>query len=1275
MTQGIRCNSGLPICSLWGELVEAVRNNPLILVTGETGSGKTTQLPKICLAAGRGSKGIIGCCQPRRIAAISVAQRVSEELGPAGKELVGYQVRFSHKVSPKTRIKFMTDGILLAEAQRDRLLRSYDTIILDEAHERSLNIDLIAGILKRLIRARRDLRVIVTSATMEVEKFKKFFGNPPLFEIPGRSYPVEIMYERESWYKDPKNTDLAEKVATACQMIRSNDPFGDILVFLPTEGHIFEASRLLKSRLNEGCHILPLFGRLAPHKQALIFKPTRGQKIILATNIAETSITVPGIRYVVDSGLARLSVYNVNTHTRGLPVVKIAKANAMQRAGRAGRVQKGLCIRLYSQEDFLSRDEFTPPEIYRCNLAEVILRILHMGLGPVERFPFIDAPKNAALKEGFHTLVELGAIDSKGKLTKMGKKMARMPLDPRLARIIFQAQREGCLQEILVIVSALSVQDIWSSHVDADPEAVSRGKSLTHHASDFFSFLKIWTKIHLLKKQGATKRQIRKFCADHLLSHQKILEWQDVFNQIRDMCRQMGILKAKTSGGQVPMWQDEEGLDALMEPVHRSILSGFLGHAACKKVEGAGYLGAKGKELFIFPGSCLFKKGPQWIVSAEQVRTSRLFARTVAPIEPSWIEELAPHLCKYSYFEPKWDANRGEAVIKERVTFYGMTIVVSRNKSLKSVDKELARKIFIEEGLASGRLKFQYEFNEHNKGLLEEIEETQKKRRLSSDVSDHEILIEFFDKALESIEADTGETICDEYTLRKVLRRRRGLEKRLKLTRKLLEEQLLSHGMEQLYPGELQIDGQSLPLFYRYNPGTFDDGIHVRVPLVLLTQIEEPRFQWLVPGFLPEKILFLLRGLPKAIRRQLEPLEETASSLARRMDFGRGDLRKAIVEQLARDYGLDIDASDLVGEDGLPSHLVMHFEVIERNGHIVSKGQDLERLKKELSSKAQEAAASWKRLQDACKRHCGPLSVKDLDSIPERVEIGPWAEVVIYGYVGICPCEQGVERRLFLSRARALKESGAGLWVLMESLLKKEVKHLKNSIHNLLTKHFEGLRRDFPFSAKAIDQETKTLKEKIYRAALAQQFPKWAHIPRAQEIEQEARRLRQGWYLFCSKWLESIGQCVKAYVAVRSIEERIRQRHKGLKLLQKIVESVATWKEAIMDACLMEGQSQEFLKQAPRYFRALEIRLERAIHQANKDIAKEERILPAFRLYKRLVSMPGHQGLKPQSETFFEFQIQLFEFMVSVFAPELALRGRSSQKRLQELVSYFEKGF
>lgn len=1244
------------------------------MVTGETGSGKTTQLPKICLAAGRGKRGLIGCCQPRRIAAVSVAKRVSHELCHGYRGLVGYQVRFSRRLSPQTRIKFMTDGILLAEVQSDPMLRDYDTIIVDEAHERSINIDLIAGILKNLLKRRKDLKAVITSATMEVEKFRKFFGYPPLYEIPGRSFPVEIMHELERWYNNPKDVELAEKVSTCCDMIRETDRFSDILVFLPTEKHVLDCCRVMKQRLESECELLPLFGRLPSPRQALIFKPSAKQKIILSTNIAETSITIPGIRYVIDSGLARISLYNVNTHLKALPVSKISKANAMQRAGRAGRIQKGLCIRLYSEDDFAAMEDFLPPEIKRCNLAEVILKILNMGLGPVENFPFVDPPRIVAIKEGLHTLYELGGVDKDGELTPLGLKMARMPIDPRLSKIIFQARKEGCLAEALVIVSALSIQHLWIAHEDADSRTINRAKDLKDESSDFFTLLRIWARLSLLRERGDSRRKIRKFCRDHLLSHERIMEWQNVHNEISSICRELKVIrKSKEKVGD--RWDRHEIGTGLRDAVHRSVLAGFLGHVAQKKVKGSGYTGAKGKEIFIFPGSCLFKKGPEWIVSAEQVRTSRNFARTVAPIKPEWIEKLAPHLCRYLYFEPQWDRSRGEAVIKEKVNFYGMTIIPGKKRSLKSIDSALARKIFIEQGLSRCELKFDHKFNEHNKAVMKEFEELARKKRSYGLQPDIEAMLNFFDKGLSMIEKRAGKKICDEHCLRHVLRRKRGLERQLYLNREFLLKKALSDDMEHLYPGFIDVDGQRLPLVYRFDPGEKDDGILVRIPLVLLPYLDGSVFEWLVPGFLPEKIVFLLKNLPKKLRKAVEPVEETAIHLAGKLDFAKGELPRELVRLLQEEYGLDVEETQMADRSLLPPHLVMTFEITGRDGQRVSFGNNLTGFKKVLSAQGRKALETWDAFLAAKNRAEKRLGPHNLSDIPRRVEIGTWGAVDISGFGGIAVKAGHPVLRLFLSKRMAMEESEKGLELMIELLLKREIKHVKNRLHQVFSDAFAPLTHKFPFKVRAINEEIAGLKERILRFLLEAHFPRWTSIPGKTEFDRAVTDLRKSLVPVFNGLIRFLEPAITEYVYLRLHEERIIQAATGSISMSGVLESEARVRTALIDSCFMIKSHEELTMHMPRYLKTLRIRLDRAVSTPQKDVVKQQRFSPVFDVYLKAMETLRTASDQPPDiiETFRMFQIQVFEFMVSVFAPELAVRNRFSQKKLSHLTTICEK--
>ncbi len=1218
---------------------------------------------------------MIGCCQPRCIAAVSVSKRVEQELGPALKDIVGFQIRFTHRLSRKTHIKFMTDGILLAEVQRDPFLYAYDTIILDEAHERSINIDLIAGVLKGLLKKRKDLKAIITSATMEVEKFQKFFDDPPLIKVPGRSFPVEILHENENWYEDPKETGLEEKVLTCCQMIRRTDPHGDILVFLPTEKHIFNSIKLLKRTFKEDCELLPLFGRLPASRQAQIFRPSKKQKIILSTNIAETSITVPGIRYVIDSGLSRISRYNVNTHLKSLPIERISKASAMQRAGRAGRVQKGLCIRLYSQEEFLLMDDFLAPEIKRCNLSEVILKILNTGLGPAEDFPFMDPPRPAAIKEGLHTLLELGAVDKEGKLTSLGRKMARLPLDPRLSKIIFQAKKEGCLNEILPIVSALSIQDIWVAHENGDSECLDRKKELLDESSDFFTILKVWRRLKEMKEEGASRGKIRKFCQKHLLSYQRIMEWQDIYNQIVSICTELKITKKQDINEQFSS-MDLENNPTLRDLVHRSILAGFLGHAAQKKANGAGYLGAKGKELFIFPASCLFKKGPQWIVSAEQVRTSRSFARTVAPIRPEWIEELAPHLCKYQFFEPRWDGKRGEATIKERVNFYGMTIIPARRRSLKSVDRDLARRILIQEGLSTCELKFDYPFNRHNRAILEELEEIEQKRRAPKANLEMEVLFDFFEKALSKVEKRFGKKICEEHGLRAALRRDRSLDRILRLDRGLFFRHAASSNMEMLYPGSFHVDGQRLPLTYRFDPGNRDDGIVVQIPLVLLPFLEEDRFEWLVPGFLQEKVAIYLKNLPKKLRKRLEPLDEKAAIIMESLDSGKGRLKRQILSIIREKFEIELDTKELLEDSLLPRHLSMNFEIVDRKGNTIKKDKDLLRLKKDLHPLCINELDSWREFRAVAQKIEGRITPSDLSRLPGKIEIGAWGGTTVYGFSGITIRDNSGFLAIFLSRSQALTESQKGLNFLMELQLKKEIRHIKNMLHQMISKAFSPLIKQYPFDSKKIGIEVAEIKELAFSFQKERHFPHWTRIPDYEKFQTAVLETKKGLLSGFHTWLALFEPVLSEYVKLRLEEERIKKGQGRVNVVASVLESVTEMGRILIQHSLSNRSHEQLLENVPRYLKALRLRIVRAENAPKKDVQKLERFDPTWKAYLEILqkmesSSTLFSGLLEATR---ELQIQVFECMVSVFAPELSIRNRFSPKKFSTLLATCQKG-
>ena len=788
-------NPSLPITDRKGDIIDAISKNQVVIISGETGSGKTTQIPKFCLAAGRGIAGKIGCTQPRRIAATTVAHRIAEELGEKIGRSVGYKIRFKDKTRHDSYVKIMTDGILLAETLSDPYLNEYDTIIVDEAHERSLNIDFVLGILKKLIKKRKDLKLIITSATIDTEKFSKAFDDAPVIEVSGRMYSVDIRYlpacpDSEKQGQDAKN-DLShvEMAADAVNTINREGQYGDILVFMPTEQDIRETCELLEGRNYKNAFIYPLFARLPASEQSKIFSRPPGRKIIIATNVAETSITIPGIRYVVDTGLARISHYTPRSRTTALPVVPISRSSADQRKGRCGRVENGICIRLYSEEDFLSRHLFTMPEILRSNLAQVILRMIALNLGDISDFPFIDRPAKKSVKDGFDLLLELGAITeepgrsrpkgaSRFILTKKGRLMSKIPIDPRLSRMLIEAQEEGCLKEVTVIASVLSIQEPRERPAEKASEADEVHSKFADPASDFITLLNIWDTYHDTWRRVKSINQMKKYCRAHYLSFKRMREWRDIHSQISAILEE-NVLKGKDKKAVLKITKNKNGkgrpevFTPFYSAVHKSILSGFLSNIAVKK-EKYFFTAAKGKEVMIFPGSGLFNKSKTWIVAAEMVETSRLFARTVANIESSWLEALGIDLCKYTYLSPHWERNRGEVVASEQVSLFGLIIEPGRPVSYGKINRDEASDIFIRSALVEGDMRRPLDFMKHNKRLIDEIKDMENRlRRRDLLVGDQEIF-EFYTERLSGI--------YDIRTLRKRLKKK-GSDKFLLISR------------------------------------------------------------------------------------------------------------------------------------------------------------------------------------------------------------------------------------------------------------------------------------------------------------------------------------------------------------------------------------------------------------------------------------------------------------------------------------------------------------
>ncbi|MEV8371644.1 ATP-dependent RNA helicase HrpA [Kribbella sp. NPDC056861] len=937
----------LPVSQLKDDIAAVIRDHQVVVIAGETGSGKTTQIPKICLELGRGLRGMIGHTQPRRLAARTVAERIAEELGTELGETIGYAVRFTDKVSERSLVKLMTDGILLAELQRDRELSRYDTLIIDEAHERSLNIDFILGYLKQLLPRRPDLKVIITSATIDPERFAEHFadanGEPaPIVEVSGRTYPVETRYRPINDPDDPStiDRDQTQAILDAVDEL-SGEAAGDVLVFLSGEREIRDTADALADHNLRNTEILPLYARLSNAEQHRVFSSHgSSRRIVLATNVAETSLTVPGIKYVIDPGTARISRYSHRTKVQHLPIEPVSQASANQRLGRCGRTSDGICIRLYSEEHFDSRPEFTDPEILRTNLASVILQMTAIGLGDIQAFPFIDEPDNRSITDGLQLLTELGAIDSAKaadrtrRLTPVGRQLAQIPLDPRLARMIVEADKHGCVREVMVIASALSIQDPRERPTDAEAQATQSHARFRDPGSDFLGFLNLW---NYLKKQQKelSGNQFRRMCKSEYLNYLRVREWQDIFAQLRQVAAQIGVTL-------------NSGEAADPQAVHISLMSGLLSHLGLKDPANQHqYIGARGAKFAIFPGSGLFKKPPQFVMAAELVETSRLWARVNAKIEPEWAEDLAQHLIKRSYSEPHWERKAGAVMAYEKLTLYGVPIVAHRKINYGVVDAEVSRELFIRHALVEGDWDTHHKFFHENRKLIEEVEELEERTRRRDLLVDDETLFAFYDERI-GAEVVTGRHFD---TWWKTARQRD--HDLLDFERSLVVREG-AEVKEEEFPLTWSQNGMTFDLTYAFEPGTDADGVTVHLPLLVLNQVTADGFEWSVPGFREELVTTLIKSLPKAIRRNIVPAPDHARQILPQLDPASGPLVDAMARELRllRDVVIDEDDWDW---SRVPEHLRMTFRVVDDHGKTVAEGKDLAALKERLKPKTKAA--------------------------------------------------------------------------------------------------------------------------------------------------------------------------------------------------------------------------------------------------------------------------------------------------------------------------------
>jgi ATP-dependent helicase HrpA len=1057
----------LPISQNSELIAKTISENQVVIIAGETGSGKTTQIPKICLALGRGVDGMIGHTQPRRIAARTVATRIAEELNTKLGDAVGYKVRFNDLVSDKSYIKLMTDGILLAEMQHDRLLRRYDTLIIDEAHERSLNIDFILGYLREILPKRPDLKVIITSATIDPERFSTHFKsatgvNAPIIQVSGRTFPVELLYRplhdntTEQEGANPASTgsesssggsysdgDIIGGILNAVDEL-GHISQGDILIFLNGEREIRDAAQALEKSNLKHTQILPLYSRLTVQEQNRIFKPHTGRNIVLATNVAETSLTVPGIKYVIDPGTARISRYSARTKVQRLPIEAISQASANQRSGRCGRVSSGVCIRLYSEEDFLGRPEFTDPEILRTNLATVILQMLALDLGDIADFPFVQAPDNRNINDGILLLEEIAAIerrDNKVNLTQSGRMLAKFPIDPRLAKMIITAIDLGCIEQIFVIVSALSIQDPRERPHEKQQAADEKHNRFKDKQSDFISLLNLWGYINI-QQEALSSNQFRNLCKKEYLSYIRIREWQDIFSQLkhalRDVNVEMSRLDFVTAIDVDPNDKQDKPSNenaGAIDIIHQAILSGLLSHLG-QLDENREYKGARNSRFYIFPGSGVAKKSPKWLMSAQLVETSRLFARMVAKIDPEWVEPLAEHLVKRNYSEPHWEKKQGAVVAFEQVVLYGLILVSKRKINFNKIEPVTCREIFIREALVNGDSTINEAFYKENKKLIASIDELEQKARRKDFLVDEQRLVDFYDEKL----PDT--IICQRSFLAWWKKTKQQNNKLLNFTKAFLLNENSKELTAQEYPDIWRQGNITLPLSYHFTPGDIDDGISVHIPVGILNQVESVNFDWLIPALRLELIIAFIKGLPKSLRRNFVPAPNYAEACLAAMSEYELPLVVALEKQLLRMTGVRLPEESFNNRE-LPVHLQMNYKVVDEKGKVLNQGRDLEILKDSLQGKVK---ASIKKVADkGIERE--KIIAWDFNQLPIGYE-KKVANITIKAFPALVDKNKSVAIELFEQESLAKQAMLTGVSRLVLLNIPSPIKYLQEKLPN-----------------------------------------------------------------------------------------------------------------------------------------------------------------------------------------------------------------------------------
>jgi ATP-dependent helicase HrpA len=1232
----------LPVAQRAVDIGAAIREHPVVIVSGETGSGKTTQLPKICLAAGRGERGLIGHTQPRRIAARAVAARIAHELRTAPGEAVGYKVRFTDRTRPDGYVKLMTDGILLAETQGDRDLARYDTIIVDEAHERSLNIDFLLGYLKRLLARRADLKLIITSATIDAERFARHFATPrgpaPVIAVSGRTYPVEIRYRplRSGDAEADDEEELEEAIAGAAEDLWRAGP-GDILVFLPGEREIRETADVLRRALARrpyanAIELLPLYARLTVDEQQRVFAPSRGRRIVLATNVAETSLTVPGIRYVIDTGLARIKRYSVRNKTTLLAIEKIAQASANQRAGRCGRVQDGICVRLYAEDDFAARAKHPDPEILRSSLAAVILQMASLALGDVAAFPFLDAPSPRAITDGFELLRELEAVDANRALTALGRELARLPLDPRIGRIVIAARENGCLAEGLVIAGALSVPDPRERPLERAQAADQAHLQFRDERSDFLSLIALWEFFDSAAQKALTHRRRVEACRAHFVSFLRMIEWRDVHAQLAAVLAEAGW----TIDTQLP-----DDIDAARyAAIHRSLLAGLLGNIGVKSepsaTMGGQYDGARGIRFFLHPGSGLAKKAPKWVLAAELTQTTRLFARCAGRIEPEWIEAVAGERVDRDYFDAHWDKARGEVVASERVQLYGLTLIARRPVSYGKLAPREARGVFIREALVADQLGVDAPFAVHNRALIAEIAELEHKARREDVLVDDDAIAAFY---AERIPADVHSRATFEQW-RKV--EERDDPRRLHLTREALMRHAALAVTETLYPQTLHVAGGEFPLRYRFAPGHPLDGLTLTLPLARLNQVGEAELSWLVPGMIRESVTHHLKTLPKAWRNRLIPLPDTVTAFLEHPRKAGSSLPEALRDFLHERLGEGPPLA-LLQSSELPAHLRINLRVVDAAGAELALDRDVKALQQRLREAAQLSFAA----QGPAFERSG-LRQWDFGELPETLTVRRDGERLT-GYPALVDEEDGVALTLLDTRDAAEAATRHGVRRLIGFELGDALARTLRSAPAWTTIGLQ-LRGAIPLERLQDD-----LRETVADRAFIGDDP----LPRDRDaFAQQVRRARTRLPAVSEAALRVLSAIAGEYQA---LSQRIAALPAGARALAA---EARQQRDALVYAGFLAATPWEALGHVPRYLQALGRRLQRQSQNPARDARQAEQVGQWWARYaERLAAerRAGHPTARLEA-----FRWLLEELRVSLFAQELRTPVPVSFKRVEK---------